>query len=74
MEYENKKLKEFNNYLSGRKIAVIGLGVSNIPLIDYLHKLKSKVTIFDNKEIDQIDNSLINLIRISPNFILFKLK
>ena len=62
MEYENKKLKEFNNYLSGRKIAVIGLGVSNIPLIDYLHKLKSKVTIFDNKEIDEIDNGLINQI------------
>ena len=62
MEYENKRLREFNNYLDGRKIAVIGLGVSNIPLIDYLHKLKSKVTVFDNKEIDQIDNGLINQI------------
>lgn len=62
LEYENKKLEEFNNYLKGRKVAVIGLGVSNIPLISYLHDLKSEVTVFDNKEIDQIDNGLINQI------------
>ena len=62
LEHENKKLEEFNNYLKGRKVAVIGLGVSNIPLISYLHDLKSEVTVFDNKEIDQIDNDLINQI------------
>ena len=62
LEHENKKLEEFNNYLKGRKVAVIGLGVSNIPLISYLYDLKSEVTLFDNKEIDQIDNDLINQI------------
>ena len=41
MEYINKKLEEFNNYLKGRKVAIIGLGVSNIPLIDYLYNLHS---------------------------------
>ena len=35
MEYFNKKLEEFNQYIQFRKIAIIGLGVSNIPLIDY---------------------------------------
>ena len=40
MDFVNEKLIEFNNYLRGRKVAVIGLGVSNIPLIDYLHDLK----------------------------------
>ena len=35
---ENKKLDEFNDYIKYRKIAVIGLGVSNIPLLDYLHE------------------------------------
>lgn len=35
---ENKKLDRFNDYIKYRKIAVIGLGVSNIPLLDYLHE------------------------------------
>ncbi len=60
MDYINEKLVEFNNYLKGRKVAVIGLGVSNIPLIDYLHDLKSDVTVFDGKEIDDIDKNLLD--------------
>ncbi len=62
MEYINEKLSEFNQYLHGRKIAVIGLGVSNIPLIDYLHDMKSDVTFFDGREIDQIDKSIVDKI------------
>ncbi len=62
MDYINHKLVEFNKYLVGRKVAIIGVGVSNIPLIDYLHDLKSEVTIFDGKEIDDIDNKIVNKI------------
>ena len=63
MEFINEKLIEFNKYLScGRKVAVIGLGVSNIPLIDYLHDLKSDVTVFDSREIDNIDKSIVDKI------------
>jgi len=62
MEYINEKLIEFNNYLRGRKVAIIGLGVSNIPLIDYLRDLKSNVTVFDGREIDDIDKNVIDKI------------
>ena len=62
MDFINTKLEEFNNYLRGRKVAVIGLGVSNIPLIDYLHDLKSEVTFFDGREIDDIDKSIVDKI------------
>ena len=62
MEYINKKLIEFNKYLSGRKVAIIGVGVSNLPLIEYLHNLKSNVTVFDGKEIDQIDKKIVDKI------------
>lgn len=62
MDYINEKLIEFNNYLKGRKVAVIGLGVSNIPLIDYFHDYKSNVTVFDGREIDDIDKKVLDKI------------
>ena len=48
----NKKLIEFNKKLKNSKIAIIGLGVSNIPLLDYLYDLKCDVTIFSDNKID----------------------
>ena len=60
MEFVNEKLIEFNKFLNGKKVAVIGLGVSNAPLIDYLHKYKSEVTVFDSREIDDIDKSIMD--------------
>ena len=58
----NEKLKEFNTYLNNRKVAVIGLGVSNIPLLDYLYKLSAKVTVFDNRMIEQIPKEVMDLL------------
>ena len=54
MNYINKKLNEFNDYIRYRKVAIIGLGVSNIPLLDYLYEKKANVTIFDEREYNQI--------------------
>ena len=62
MNYKNEKLEEFNNYLKNRRVAVIGLGVSNIPLIEYLHKLNSKVTVFDKRNMEEIDKNVIEKI------------
>ena len=53
MKYVNEKLVEFNNYIRNKKVAIIGLGVSNLPLIDYLYKLGSEITLFNNKPIEQ---------------------
>lgn len=58
MEYENKKLKEFEDFIRFRKIAIIGLGVSNIPLIDYMHEKKAKVTVFDDREFEKIPEEI----------------
>ena len=60
MNFVNEKLDEFNTYLKGRKVAIIGLGVSNVPLIDYLRKYKANVTVFDNRTIDNIDKSIMD--------------
>lgn len=62
MSFENEKFKEFNEYIRFRKVAVIGLGVSNLPLLDYLYERKSQVTIFDERTIDEIPKDIINKI------------
>ena len=62
MEFENEKLKEFEKYIKFRKVAVIGLGVSNIPLLDYLHEKKAEVTVFDEKTIEEIPKEIVNKI------------
>lgn len=63
MRFKNEKLKEFEEKLKGKRIAVIGLGVSNIPLIEYLSKKKAEVTIFDDREEDKIDKNVMKEIK-----------
>ena len=48
----NSKLDEFNKRLLNGKVAIIGLGVSNLPLLDYLYNLGCKdVVLFNDKKI-----------------------
>lgn len=51
MEFINEKLNQFNKFLDGKKVAIIGMGVSNIPLLDYFYDKNAKVTIFDRKNL-----------------------
>ena len=62
MNYHNEKLEEFNRFIDGKKVAIIGMGVSNIPLLDYFYEKHSKVTVFDNRNIEQIDKNIIGKI------------
>ena len=49
-----KDFSEFKQYINGKNVAVVGIGVSNIPLINFLIKLDAKVTAFDKKTEDQL--------------------
>ena len=64
MNYINKKLEEFNEYLRFRKVAIIGLGVSNIPLIDYMYEKKARVTVFDDREEENIPKEILEKIKL----------
>ena len=44
-----KDFTEFKNFIKGKKVAVVGIGVSNIPLMNFLDKLGAKITGFDMK-------------------------
>ncbi len=47
--YMKKNFSEFKEFIKGKKVGVVGIGVSNIPLIHFLVKLEANVTAFDKK-------------------------
>ena len=63
MEYINENLEEFNNYLKFKKVAIIGLGVSNLPLLDYMYEKNAKVTVFDEKEEKNIEKNILEKLK-----------
>ena len=63
MEYRNKKVEYFEKKLRSQKVAVIGLGVSNIPLIEYLYKKRANVTVFDDREEEKLDKNVMNKVK-----------
>ena len=62
MEFKNEKLEQFNKFASEKKIAIIGLGVSNLPLLDYFHALACKISVFDNRIKEKLDKDVIEKI------------
>ena len=57
-------LTEYNNKLKSSKIAILGLGVSNIPLLEYLHNLGCDVVVFNTKPLDKNLIDKLNLYKI----------
>lgn len=49
-----REFKEFKSFINGKNVAVVGIGVSNIPLINFLVKLGAEVTAFDMKEKNEL--------------------
>lgn len=62
MNYKNEKLEEFNRFLKNKKVAIIGLGVSNMPLLDYMYDKKANVTIFVEDDENKIDKNILSIV------------
>lgn len=62
MNFKNDKLEEFEEYIKFRKVAIIGLGVSNLLLLEYMYKKKAKLTVFDERNIETIPKSVMDQI------------
>ncbi|MBE6072910.1 MAG: UDP-N-acetylmuramoyl-L-alanine--D-glutamate ligase [Clostridium butyricum] len=45
-----RDFNEFKDFIFGKNVGVVGIGVSNIPLINFLLNLGAKVTAFDKKK------------------------
>jgi len=55
-----KDFKDFKKFIFGKKVAVVGIGVSNIPLIKFLLDLGAKVTAFDKKTKEELGEVAID--------------
>lgn len=62
MSFVNTKLENFNNWIKNKKVAIIGLGVSNTPLIEYMYKLQADLTVFDNRPEEKIDEKILAIL------------
>lgn len=62
MFFVNEKLQEFERYIYNKKVAIIGLGISNLPLLDYFADKGAQVTVFDHRKIDEIDKVILDKI------------
>ena len=58
----NDRIVKFKEEINGKRVSVIGLGVSNIPAIIYLNKLGAKIIARDkNEEIPEKLQGLDNI-------------
>lgn len=46
----NNRLEAFKDSLAGKRVAVLGIGISNTPLIKYLSKFECSITAFDKAD------------------------
>lgn len=62
LNYINRNLEDFNRYLYKRKIAIIGLDKSSIPIIDYFHRHNAKISVFDERPLDKLQINIVERI------------
>eukprot|EP00828_Plagiopyla_frontata_P005558 TRINITY_DN12268_c0_g1_i1.p1 TRINITY_DN12268_c0_g1~~TRINITY_DN12268_c0_g1_i1.p1 ORF type:complete len:189 (-),score=31.67 TRINITY_DN12268_c0_g1_i1:119-685(-) len=54
---------EFKKFILNKNVAVVGIGVSNIPLINFLVDLGAKVTAFDKKNKQELGEVILDFQR-----------
>lgn len=54
----NRKLTEFKESIKGKRVAVLGIGISHIPLIRYLSKLGVDITAFDKSDENKLGDTI----------------
>jgi UDP-N-acetylmuramoylalanine--D-glutamate ligase len=57
----NDKLEQFKKEIVTKKVAVLGIGISNTPLIKYLGNLGADITAFDKSDENALRQSLDEL-------------
>ena len=64
------KLSEYKNQIKGKRASVIGLGVSNVPLIEFLNKCGVVITARDKKSKEELGDIYDKLASLGVKFVL----
>ncbi|MCL2058781.1 MAG: Mur ligase family protein [Oscillospiraceae bacterium] len=59
--YTNSRIRDFAREINGKRVAVIGIAVSNTPLIEFLYKHGAQVTAFDRAGADALADRIERL-------------
>lgn len=71
-KFINTKLEQYGKEISGKLCAVIGVGVSNLPLIDFLLERGARVVARDKKDISELlQNQSLDIERLSEKGVRF---
>jgi UDP-N-acetylmuramoylalanine--D-glutamate ligase len=54
----NQKLEAYKSWIKNQRVAVIGLGISNTPLVEYLGRLGVNITVFDKSEPEALKDKI----------------
>ena len=54
-----RDFNDFKTYIKGKKVGVVGIGVSNIPLIRFLVQLGAEVSAFDQRTIENLSKEVL---------------
>ncbi|MCB2294865.1 UDP-N-acetylmuramoyl-L-alanine--D-glutamate ligase [Clostridium algoriphilum] len=65
-----KDFNEFKEIIKGKRVGVVGIGVSNIPLIRFLVDLQAVVTAFDKKSYSMLGNVATDFEKIGVKLVL----
>ncbi|MBE6571855.1 MAG: UDP-N-acetylmuramoyl-L-alanine--D-glutamate ligase [Ruminococcaceae bacterium] len=70
--YRNEKLEQYKNHLRGKSCAVLGIGVSNIPLINFLLECGAVVTARDKKDLAALsENPALDIVNLKEKGVCF---
>ena len=58
----NANYEIFKGMIAGKNVAVLGLGISNLPALEFLHKHGAKITGCDRNTFDKMDDKMVETI------------
>ncbi len=63
-------IQDFKNNIKGKKVGVIGVGVSNLPLVHLLAESGAEITVYDKRTKDGLEDDYYTLKNLGVNMIL----